>query len=213
MWGIELKYFFNSISKAARQFSFNSLSSKSASAWWAYRPYRNSPRIKAHRSLPRCDEPLLVRSYIQYRRLQAVSYFSRSLGSRRSLKAVGSMIHLVFFSADLEDLLRDSNGTVLWWFLQVQSFSCIQAVIACLQEVYFKHISKVFERCVGIVTRSLFDTVKFRVQFFSDNAVLSHCFLHFRLGSLEPFPMCVAFPRSQYYDSSDFSEPSPSLFV
>ncbi len=40
-----------------------------------------------------------------------------------------------------------------------------------------------------------------------DKAVLSHCFLRFRLGLLEPFPMYVAFPRSEYYCSSDFSGP------
>ena len=69
-------------------------------------------------------------------------------------------------------------------------------------------MSKVIERGIWVFPRSLFDAGKFRVQFISSNAVLLHCFPRFRLWLLEPFPMYAAFPRSEYYDSSDFSEPS-----
>ena len=63
---------------------------------------------------------------------------------------------------------------------------------------------KVIEHSFWVLPRSLFDAVKFRVQFCS-NAVLLHCFLCLRLGLLEPFPMYMAFPCSEYYDPSDFS--------
>ena len=69
-------------------------------------------------------------------------------------------------------------------------------------------MSKVVERGLWILPRSLFDAVKFRVQFLVGKAELPHCFSRFRLGLLEPFPLCAAFPRSEYYGSSDFSEPS-----
>ena len=35
--------------------------------------------------------------------------------------------------------------------------------------------------------------------------MLLHCFPRFRLGLLEPFPMYMAVPCSEYYGSSDFS--------
>ena len=66
---------------------------------------------------------------------------------------------------------------------------------------------------LGVLPRSLFDTSEFRVQFFLDKAGLSHCFPRSRLGLLEPFPMYMAFPCSEYYGSSDFSKVIYRLLV
>lgn len=72
-------------------------------------------------------------------------------------------------------------------------------------------MSKIVERGLWVFPRSLSDAVKFRVQFLTGKAELPHCFPRFRLGLLEPFPMYAVFPRSEYYGSSDFSEPSQFL--
>ena len=90
--------------------------------------------------------------------------------------------------------------------IQAHSFPSIQAVKACSQKIQVERISKVIERCLWDLPRSLFDTVEFRVQLLISNTVLLHRFPRFRLGLLESFPMYVAFPRSKYYYSSDFSK-------
>ena len=90
--------------------------------------------------------------------------------------------------------------------IHAHSFPSIQAVEACSQKSQVKRMSKVIGRRLWGLSRSLFDTVEFRVQLLISNTVLLHCFPRFRLGLLEPFPMYVAFPRSEYYDSSDFSQ-------